>query len=100
MHLSGSPVLLLLLISFLFQVLHMLCSFFFLPMTGEGPFICFQLPARQEPVLDSSKYTAADVRIVSPFFFYLIYLSIYLLLKVTTTNYLLYNTPMSHGKYS
>jgi len=31
--------------------------------------ICFlsQLPARQEPVLDSSKYTAADVRIVSKF---------------------------------
>ncbi|GLU15886.1 hypothetical protein SLE2022_323420 [Rubroshorea leprosula] len=32
--------------------------------------ICFsisaQLPARQEPVLDSSKYTAADVRIMSP----------------------------------
>lgn len=58
--------------------------FSFLPMTGEGLFICFQLPARQEPVLDSSKYTAADVRIVSPVFFYLIYLSIYFLLKVTT----------------
>ncbi|GLT37248.1 hypothetical protein SLA2020_115790, partial [Shorea laevis] len=25
-----------------------------------------KLPARQEPVLDSSKYTAADVRIMSP----------------------------------
>nr|GMD07936.1 putative RNA-binding protein Luc7-like 2 [Ipomoea batatas]GMD09507.1 putative RNA-binding protein Luc7-like 2 [Ipomoea batatas] len=24
-----------------------------------------KLPARQEPILDSSKYTAADVRIVS-----------------------------------
>lgn len=27
-----------------------------------------QLPARQEPVMDSSKYTAADVRIVSQLF--------------------------------
>lgn len=27
-----------------------------------------QLPARQEPALDSSKYTAADVRIVSLFY--------------------------------
>lgn len=36
-----------------------------------------QLPARQEPALDSSKYTAADVRIVSPFYLGLFcYLSI------------------------
>lgn len=37
--------------------------------------LLYQLPARQEPALDSSKYTAADVRIVSPFnlglFFYM-----------------------------
>ena len=31
-------------------------------------FFLSQLPSRQEPTLDSSKYTAADVRIVSRLF--------------------------------
>ncbi|GKV44197.1 hypothetical protein SLEP1_g51399 [Rubroshorea leprosula] len=32
----------------------------------EGAEALKKLPARQEPVLDSSKYTAADVCIMSP----------------------------------
>lgn len=54
-----------------------LCSFsFFALLLGDKLFFVYngfsfsvQLPARQEPILDSSKYTAADVRIVSPFSF-------------------------------
>lgn len=54
---------------FLFQL--NLCLLFAIPLL-----ICFlflsmslQLAPRQEPVLDSSKYTAADVRIVSTIIF-------------------------------
>ena len=39
------------------------------PVIYGGYFVVhLQLPARQEPVVDSSKYTAADVRIVSQLF--------------------------------
>lgn len=54
-------------------IFHYLLFFLFLILIVL--LLLYQLPARQEPALDSSKYTAADVRIVSPFnlglFFYM-----------------------------
>lgn len=48
-------------------MLSLLISSFYLCNGSNNLIFLSQLPARQEPVLDSSKYTAADVRIVSRF---------------------------------
>jgi len=48
-------------------MLSLLISSFYLCNGSNNLIFLSQLPARQEPVLDSSKYTAVDVRIVSRF---------------------------------